>query len=59
VNVHVLATSASFILVIAAVQACVALAIGILALTVRALKVPRADAFSWKMSGWPNDTDAS
>jgi len=36
VNVHVLAAGASVILVIAAVQVCVALAVGMMALAVRA-----------------------
>jgi len=38
VNVHVLAASASVVLVIAALQVCVALAIGMAALAVRALR---------------------
>ena len=37
-NVHVLAASVSVVLVIAAVQVCVALAIGLVALAVRAFR---------------------
>jgi hypothetical protein len=38
VKVHVLAASASFILLVAAVQVCAALAIAVTALAVRALR---------------------
>jgi hypothetical protein len=38
VKVHFLAASASFLLVVAAAQLCVALAIGMLALAMRALR---------------------